>query len=153
MIKEVAVLLVLFIVVPILELIFIIQVGQAVGVWNTVSLLILDSLVGAWLVKHQGLGLLRRSRERLQNGEMPSDEIFSGIVILFAGALMLTPGFLTDAVGLVMLIPPIRVGVLAAIRRRLRSRITTTSTTLNPPSWDQERPSDDEERPLGDNDN
>ncbi|MBM37208.1 MAG: hypothetical protein CL460_08565 [Acidimicrobiaceae bacterium] len=153
MIKEVAVLLVLFIVVPILELIFIIQVGQAVGVWNTVSLLILDSLVGAWLVKHQGLGLLRRSRERLQNGEMPSDEIFSGIVILFAGALMLTPGFLTDAVGLVMLIPPIRVGVLAAIRRRFRSRITTTSTTLNPPSWDQERPSDDDERPLGDNDN
>ena len=66
---------------------------------------------------------------------------------------MLTPGFLTDAVGLVMLIPPIRVGVLAAIRRRFRSRITTTSTTLNPPSWDQERPSDDDERPLGDNDN
>ncbi|MDP7067065.1 MAG: FxsA family protein, partial [Acidimicrobiales bacterium] len=104
-------------------------------------------------VKHQGLGLLRRSRERLQNGEMPSDEIFSGIVVLFAGALMLTPGFLTDAIGLVMLIPPIRVGVLAVIRRNFRTRITTASTTLTPPSWDQEPPSGDDDGPLEDNDN
>ena len=97
-----AVLFVLFIVVPIVELVLIIQVGQVLGAWNTIGLLIIDSLVGAWLVKHQGLGLLKRSRERLQKGEMPSDEIFSGIAILFAGALMLTPGFLTDAVGLII---------------------------------------------------
>ena len=97
-------LFVIFVVVPILELMLIIQVGQAVGAWNTVTLLVVDSLVGAWLVKHQGLGLLRKSRDRLRNGEMPSDEIFSGVTVLFAGALMLTPGFLTDAIGLFLLI-------------------------------------------------
>ena len=91
-------LFVLFIVVPILELMLIIQVGQAVGAWNTVILLVVDSLVGAWLVKHQGLGLLRKSKDRLRNGEMPSDEIFSGVAVLFAGALMLTPGFLLSLI-------------------------------------------------------
>ena len=127
-----AVLFILFIVVPIVELVLIIQVGQAVGAWNTIGLLIIDSLVGAWLVKHQGVGLLKRSRERLQKGEMPSDEIFSGIAILFAGALMLTPGFLTDVVGLVILIPPIRSLAMAGIRRNFHSvlRIARQHGTL-----------------------
>ena len=68
-------LFVLFIVVPIVELVLIIQVGQVLGAWNTVFLLVLDSLLGAWLVKRQGIGLLRKSQERLRKGEMPSEEI------------------------------------------------------------------------------
>ena len=98
----------LFVVVPVLELMVIVQVGQSLGAWNTVAVLLIDSLVGAWLVKHQGLGLIRKSRERLRNGEMPGEEISAGIAVLFAGALMLTPGFVTDAVGLLLLIPPVR---------------------------------------------
>ena len=97
------ILFILFVVVPILELMVIIQVGQSVGAWNTVILLVVDSLVGAWLVKRQGIGLLKKSQERLRNGEVPSDEIFSGVAVLFAGALMLTPGFLTDFIGLLLL--------------------------------------------------
>ena len=148
-----AVLFLLFIVVPIVELVLIIQVGQAFGAWNTVGLLIIDSLVGAWLVKPQGLGLLKRSRERLQKGEMPSDEIFSGIAILFAGALMLTPGFLTDAVGLIILIPPIRSIAIAGIRRNFRSRATNTSATWNLEVWNSEDLDDEQEPPFGGKDN
>ena len=98
-IKQVGLLFLLFVVVPILELVVIIQVGQSLGALNTAALLVIDSLVGAWLVKHQGLGLIRKSQERLRNGEMPSDEISAGIALLFAGALMLTPGFLLTASG------------------------------------------------------
>ena len=105
----------LFVVVPILELVVIIQVGQSLGALNTAALLVIDSLVGAWLVKHQGLGLIRKSQERLRNGEMPSDEISAGIALLFAGALMLTPGFLTDGFGLMLLIPPVRQLLIGSI--------------------------------------
>ena len=116
-------------------------------------MLIIDSLVGAWLVKHQGLGLLKRSRERLQKGEMPSDEIFSGIAILFAGALMLTPGFLTDAVGLIILIPPIRSVAIGGIRRNFRSRATNTSATWNLETWNSEEPRNEDGPPFGEQDN
>jgi len=149
----VALLFVLFVVVPILELMVIIQVGQSVGAWNTVILLVADSLVGAWLVKHQGVGLLKKSQDRLRNGELPSDEIFSGVAVLFAGALMLTPGFLTDLIGLLLLVPPIRVGVLLIVRRRFRSRIATNFTTSNLPEWDMEIPPDDGGAASGDSDN
>tara|TARA_B100000214_G_C23630776_1_gene473892 strand:+ start:174 stop:623 length:450 start_codon:yes stop_codon:yes gene_type:complete len=149
----VAVLFILFVVVPILELMVIIQVGQSVGAWNTVILLVVDSLVGAWLVKHQGIGLLKKSQDRLRKGELPSDEIFSGVTVLFAGALMLTPGFLTDLVGLLLLVPPIRAGVLMIVRRKFRSRIGTSFTTSNLPEWDMDKPSDDGGDASGDNDN
>jgi len=149
----VGVLFILFVVVPILELMVIIQVGQSVGAWNTVILLVVDSLVGAWLVKHQGIGLLKKSQDRLRNGELPSDEIFSGVTVLFAGALMLTPGFLTDLVGLLLLVPPIRALVLMIVRRKFRSRIGTSFTTSNLPEWDMDKPSDDGGDASGDNDN
>ncbi|MBM46343.1 MAG: hypothetical protein CL458_08850 [Acidimicrobiaceae bacterium] len=148
-----AVLFILFVVVPILELMVIIQVGQSVGAWNTVILLVVDSLVGAWLVKHQGIGLLKKSQDRLRKGELPSDEIFSGVTVLFAGALMLTPGFLTDLVGLLLLVPPIRALVLMIVRRKFRSRIGTSFTTSNLPEWDMDKPSDDGGDASGDNDN
>ena len=77
-------LFVLFIVVPIVELVLIIQVGQVLGAWNTVFLLVLDSLLGAWLVKRQGIGLLRKSQERLRKGEMPSEEIVAGMTVLLS---------------------------------------------------------------------
>ena len=148
-----AVLFILFVVVPILELMIIIQVGQSVGAWNTVILLVVDSLVGAWLVKHQGIGLLKKSQDRMRNGELPSDEIFSGVAVLFAGALMLTPGFLTDLIGLLLLVPPIRAGALLIVRRKFRSRIATNFTTSNLPERDMEIPPADGGAASGDSDN
>ncbi len=98
-------LLLLFIIIPIAELYIIIQVAQTTGVFNSIILLILVSLIGAWLVKAEGLGVLKKIRIQLTKGEMPSKELVDGGLILLAGALMLTPGFLTDAFGLLLLFP------------------------------------------------
>ncbi|MCP3935125.1 MAG: FxsA family protein [Actinomycetia bacterium] len=116
----VVVLFAAFIIVPILELAVIIQVGSSVGVFPTLALLVLVSVAGAWLVRHQGTGVLTRIRQQLSVGELPTDELVNGVLILVAGTLMLTPGFLSDAVGLSLLIPPIR----AVIRRWLGRRFT-----------------------------
>jgi len=132
----VAVLVLLFIVVPIAELFVIIQVGQSLGVLSTILLLIAVSVVGAWMVKFQGVLVLMRAREKLARGEMPNDELISGLAILIAGALMLTPGFLTDAVGIALMIPPIRAVLVAFVRRRFRGRVQTFPP-IDPDGWQQ----------------
>ncbi len=118
----VAVLFLLFLVVPFLELFVILQVGRTIGALNTVAVLVLVSVAGAWLVKREGLGVLRRAQERVQRGAVPGRELVDGVLILFAGALLLTPGFLTDVVALLLLVPPVRAAVRVAVTRRLRHR-------------------------------
>lgn len=120
-----AILVLLFVVVPIAELIVIIQVGQSLGVLSTVLLLIAVSIVGAFMVKVQGFGLFLSAQRKLSRGEMPNDEFIAGIAVLFAGALMLTPGFLTDALGLALLIPPIRALLVRSVRKRFQGRVQT----------------------------
>lgn len=113
-------LMVLFIVVPVVELAVVIQVGQSIGVFNTIGLLLLVSFVGAWLVRREGTGVWRRFNEQVRGGQVPGKEMADGVMILFAGALLLTPGFFTDTVGLLLLFPPVR----AVIRAALLSRVT-----------------------------
>src|SRR3954447_21649389 len=105
---RVFVLFLLFLVVPIVEIFVLIQVGSAIGALNTVGLLLLVSLVGAWIVKHQGSSTVRRIRDELAMGRMPGASLVDGALIFCAGVLLLVPGFVTDAVGLVLLIPPVR---------------------------------------------
>ncbi len=107
-----------FLVVPIIELVVIIQVGQVIGAWYTVALLVAISVVGAWLVKREGLGVIRRFRRQLEAGSIPGREIVDGVLILFAGALLLTPGFLTDLFGILLLVPPVRAVIRTAVLRR-----------------------------------
>ena len=118
----VGVLAVLFLVVPFVELFVLLQVGQAIGVLDTLGLLILVSVVGAWLVKREGLGVLRRAQERVAAGGVPGRELVDGVLILFAGALLLTPGFLTDVVAVLLLLPPVRAALRGATVRWLRRR-------------------------------
>jgi UPF0716 protein FxsA len=118
-----AVLIVLFIGVPFAEIYVLLQVGQAIGVVNTLGLLILISVVGAWLAKREGLGVLRRMQRSIDNGRVPGAELVDGFLILLAGALMLTPGFLTDILAILLLLPPVRVVVRRELRRRLARRI------------------------------
>ena len=103
--------------VPILELWVIVQVAQGVGVPETLGLLILVSVVGAWLLKQQGMATWRRLQSSLSQGQVPTKEVTDGALILFGGALLLTPGFVSDAVGLLLLLPPTR-AVLKGIARR-----------------------------------
>jgi UPF0716 protein FxsA len=119
----VAVLFLLFVVLPFAELFVIIKVGEAIGVVSTLALLVGMSVVGAALVKREGLGVLRRARERMDRGVVPGRELVDGVLILLAGALLLTPGFITDAVGVLLLLPPVRAGLRAYAIRRLHIRV------------------------------
>ncbi len=112
-----------FLVVPLVELYVLIQVGSAIGALPTVALLVLMGVVGGWLMKREGLGVIRGVQSQLRSGRVPAAEVVDGFLILFGGALMLTPGFLSDALGLALLIPPVRALVRAGLARRLRHRV------------------------------
>lgn len=97
-----------FIVVPVLEIALITQVAGGIGWLSTIVLVIGVSMAGALLVKREGLGVIKRVQESLRSGRLPTNDLADGAMIFFASALMLTPGFLTDGIGLALLIPPIR---------------------------------------------
>jgi len=118
-----AVLAVLFLVLPFAELYVIVQVSHVMGVLSTLALLFAVSIVGAWLVKQQGVDVWRRARARLDEGRMPGRELVDGVLILFAGALLLTPGFITDTVGLLLLLPPVRAAIRVLALRFLARRV------------------------------
>lgn len=115
--------LALFIVVPMVEIYVIVQVGHAIGVFETLGLLLLLSFVGAWLTKHEGFIVLQRLRAQLEAGRAPTAEIIDGVLVLAAGVLMLTPGFVTDAVGLLVLFPPTRALLRMYLRRRFDMQV------------------------------
>ena len=117
-----AVLVLLFLVLPIAELYVLVQVAQGVGVLNTIGLLIVVSVVGAWLCKREGVAVLRRIRASLDRYELPDRELVDGGLILFAGALMLTPGFLTDCLAVLLLLPPTRIVFRNVVLRALQRR-------------------------------
>lgn len=106
-------LFVLFIVMPIAELYVLIQVGTKIGVLNTVLLVFVTAIVGVALLRQQGVAMLFRANQRLQQGELPLEELLSGMMLAFGGALLLTPGFITDAIGFSCLLPWTRAWLVA----------------------------------------
>lgn len=117
------VLFVAFLVVPLVELYVLLQVGSAIGALNTVALVVLVGVAGAWLVKREGLGVVRRVRSQVGAGQVPGRELVDAFLILFGGALMLTPGFVTDVLGLALLTPPVRAAARRALAHRLRVHV------------------------------
>ena len=99
---------VIFLLVPIVEIYLLIQVGQVIGALWTVFLVVLTAVVGVWLLKIQGMSTLMRAQEKMQTGQMPAQEMLEGMGLLLAGAFLLTPGFFTDTVGFLLLLPPTR---------------------------------------------
>jgi UPF0716 protein FxsA len=116
-------LVLIFIVVPLAELYVIIQVGQAIGLLPTIAILLADALLGSILLRHQGRAAWIRFNRALAEGRLPHKEVFDGVLIIMGGALLLTPGFLTDIVGLILLIPPTRALVRAMSARFVRGRL------------------------------
>lgn len=110
-------LFVVLLAVPIVELAVVVQVAEEIGVLETVALLVLVSVAGAWLLKQQGLATWRSLQATMARGEVPTKEATDGALILFGGALLLTPGFVTDAVGILLLLPPTRAAVKGAFRK------------------------------------
>jgi UPF0716 protein FxsA len=99
------VLFVAFVVVPLAEIYVLIQVGQVIGPWWTILLLVLDSILGSWLIKREGGRAWRSLRTALETGRMPARELADGALILVGGTLMLSPGFVTDAFGILLILP------------------------------------------------
>jgi UPF0716 protein FxsA len=121
-------LLALFIAVPLAELYVILKVGDAIGAVWTIALLAADSVLGSLLLRTQGRSVWRRFNEALAVGRMPHREVMDGVLVIFGGAFLITPGFLTDIVGLLLLVPPTRAVIRRLVARRLGRRVAVGIT-------------------------
>jgi UPF0716 protein FxsA len=117
------ILLILFIVVPLIELFVIIEVGQLIGVWPTIALLLLSAVLGSLLLRAQGRAVWRRFNDALAERRVPHREVFDGVLVIIGGTLLLTPGFVTDFFGLLLLIPPSRDAIRAIASKLLLGRV------------------------------
>ena len=117
--------LLLFIGVPAVELYLLIRVGSEIGFFYTVGIIILTGVLGWSLVKYQGLATLAKIREEMGRGAIPANEMVGGLCLLAAGIVLLTPGFLTDAAGFLLLIPPVRALLARYLIKRFKSRVVT----------------------------
>jgi UPF0716 protein FxsA len=129
----IAPLVLLFIVVPIAELAVIIQVGEAIGVWWTIAILVADSILGSVLLRVQGRAAWRRFVDSLRSGRVPAREVLDGGLVLFGGVLLLTPGFISDVLGILLLLPPTRAAARHLLSRRFERHLT------GPPRGPRER--------------
>jgi UPF0716 protein FxsA len=111
--------------VPLIEIGLFIEIGGLIGLWPTLAVVVLTALVGTWQLRAQGLATVARGRQQLDRGELPTRELFDGFCLVIAGALLLTPGFMTDTIGLVLFVP----GVRDWLRRFLASRMQTATQT------------------------
>jgi UPF0716 protein FxsA len=123
------VLLALFVVVPIVELAAILRVGAWIGFWPTLALLVLDSVLGAMLMRSQGRAAWGRFNATLAAGRPPAREVLDGVLVIFGGALLLTPGFVTDVVGIALLAPPTRALVRRVLVRRFAQRMVASAAS------------------------
>ena len=125
-------LFVLFVTIPLIEIALFIQVGGLIGLWPTLGVVILTAVLGTWLMRQQGLQAMSDLRGSINEMRDPTEPLAHGAMILFAGAMLLTPGFFTDAVGLSLLIPPVRSAVYTYIRSRVTVQTFSTGGQPRP---------------------
>ncbi|MBB3044782.1 FxsA family protein [Nocardioides soli] len=131
------VLFVAFVLVPLVEIYVLVQVGQVIGAGWTILLLVLDALLGTWLIKHEGGRAWRALREAIDGGRMPATEIADGALILLGGTLLLAPGFVTDAFGILLILPFTRPLFRRLLAAAVARRLTIGSIDVRPPSGPQ----------------
>lgn len=140
-------LILFFIGVPILEIAVFIQAGDILGLWPTLAAVVVTAMVGASLLRSQGLAALGRARQQIDRGQIPLDEVFTGACLLVGGALLLTPGFITDTVGFLLLVPPVRrvLGrwIMTALVRSPNSRVWVNGEEIVTPRRDHAPPPGD----------
>ena len=122
------ILFLIFVALPIAEIYVLVKIGSWLGVLPTLALLLVVSALGAYVVKREGLRVFRRFQEQVAAGNMPSNEILDGVCLLLAGALLLVPGFVTDAVGLILLLPPFRLLLRRLLKKRSGKKMTIVAT-------------------------
>ncbi len=109
----------LFVIIPIVEIVLLINVGQAIGAWYTIALVLLSAFIGVNMLRQQGLSTLMRARSRMEGGEIPAQEMVEGLVLAVGGALLITPGFVTDVLGFCCLIPQTRRALVKPLLRQV----------------------------------
>lgn len=119
----------LFIAVPIIEIGLFIQVGGFLGLWATLAIVVLTALVGTALMRAQGMAALKKLQTSIESGGNPADPIANGAFILIAGLLLLTPGFFTDTLGMLLLVPPLRKSLIQTVAAQLKARATGYAAT------------------------
>ncbi|MDA7917717.1 FxsA family protein [bacterium] len=133
-------LLLLFILVPVAELYLFLTLGEELGVKNTIAIIIITAILGAALTKSQGRRAMRKFQQATAEGRMPAKEALEGLMILLAGAVLITPGFLTDTVGFLLLVPPVRTAVAGFLGKRLKGKIQIITPGMPPQDPQEERP-------------
>ncbi len=123
-------LLVLFILIPAVELILLIELGGLIGTLLTIGIIVLTGVAGASLARWQGLSVLHQLQREIASGQLPAGALVDGVIILIAGALLMTPGFLTDTVGFLLLVPGVRRVVKRALRARFERSIREGRTNV-----------------------
>jgi len=131
-------LLLLFTLVPLIELFLLVKLGTVIGIGATVLIVITTGVLGAWLARWQGLGVLRRLTEDLNQGRLPAEALIDGLLILIAGAVLLTPGLITDALGFLLLVPQGRAVVRKMIAARLEQRTVAGDPNVIDAEWYRE---------------
>jgi UPF0716 family protein affecting phage T7 exclusion len=124
-------LLLLFTVLPMVELALLIQIGKVMGVWATIAVVLLTGMLGWWLARREGLRTWVRIQSELSQGRLPGNHLVDALLILGAGVLLVTPGVLTDTVGFLLLIPPVRALARNALKKRFQARIVMVNMTHN----------------------
>ncbi|ETW99199.1 MAG: hypothetical protein ETSY1_15895 [Candidatus Entotheonella factor] len=114
-----------FLIVPLIELALLLTIGAQIGIWSTLAIIISTAMLGASLTRREGLKTWLQFQEKLTTGALPNEELLDGLMILVAGAVLLTPGFLTDAIGFILLIPGSRRVVKNWLRQRFSQHIDT----------------------------
>ncbi|KZX81351.1 hypothetical protein A3715_07410 [Oleiphilus sp. HI0009] len=128
----------LFIIMPIVEMVLLIQVGSVIGAWYTVGLVLLTAVIGVNLLKRQGLSTLLRAQQKAQQGALPVSEIGEGLLLAVAGALLLTPGFVTDAIGFALLTP----GLRSQLAKLVAARMIVSGTQFSHSTYSSQSRSD-----------
>jgi len=128
-------LLLLFTVLPLVELALLIQLGRLIGLAPTIAIVLLTGVTGAALARWQGLATLRRVRAEMAEGRVPTAALIDGLLILVAGAVLLTPGLITDTIGFLLLIPPTRAAVRRALADAFRRRMHRDGTVVLDGEW------------------
>jgi UPF0716 protein FxsA len=131
-------LLLLFTVVPLIELFLLVKLGTVIGIGATVLIVISTGVLGAWLARRQGLGVLRRLSEDLNEGRLPGDTLIDGLLILVAGVLLLTPGLITDTIGFLLLLPQGRTVVRRIVAARFEKRTIDGDPDVIDAEWYRE---------------
>lgn len=135
-------LLLLFILVPVAELYLFLTLGRHIGIGPTLGIIVLTAILGAALTRSQGARTLAKFQQATAEGRLPHREALDGILILLAGAVLLTPGFLTDTVGFLLLVPPVRALIRGWLANYLKGRIRIIEPTVSPPGTQPRREDD-----------